>query len=233
MSAPPQDRDQAPESVYYQHSGRLPLASRLSLRARRRMFDLFMQHFAPTPATRVLDVGVTSDSFYPESNYFERFYPYPGRITAVGTEDGAHLEASYPGLTYARIEASAPLPFSDGAFDIVFSNAVVEHVGDLARQRAFVTELCRVGQHFFITTPNRWFPFEHHTGVPLVHYLPAAVHRAILKRTRYAFWASEGNLNILTAGSLRELFPSASTVHIVGVKTLGLTSNLVAMGRSR
>ena len=55
----------------------VPLASRISLRARRRMFDLFMQ-IAPTAETRVLDVGVTSDSFYPESNYFERLYPHPG-----------------------------------------------------------------------------------------------------------------------------------------------------------
>ena len=36
------------------------------------------------------------------------------------------------------------LPFADGAFDLGFSNAVVEHVGGRDEQRRFVHELCRV-----------------------------------------------------------------------------------------
>jgi SAM-dependent methyltransferase len=227
------DGSAAPDSVYYQHSGRLPLASRLSLRARREMFALFMRHLSPTRDTRVLDVGVTSDSFFPESNYFERLYPYPNRITAVGTEDGSHLAERYPGLQYLRVAPGVPLPFDAGAFDVVFSNAVIEHVGGRASQEAFVAELCRVGRAFFITTPNRWFPVEHHTGVPLLHYLPSSLHRAVLNRTRYRYWATEETLNILTARSFRRLFPADSSVQILGVTTLGLTSNLVAVGPSR
>jgi len=39
------------------------------------------------------------------------------------------------------------LPFEDGAFDIGFSNAVVEHVaGGREGQRRFVGELCRVAR---------------------------------------------------------------------------------------
>ncbi len=70
-------------------------------------------------------------------------------------------------------------------------------------------ELCRVGKSFFITTPNRWFPFEHHTGLPLLHYLPPSVFRPLLRRTRYRHWAEESNLNILTARELAALFPVA------------------------
>jgi hypothetical protein len=54
-------------SVYYQHSGGVPLASRLSMQVRRKMFDAFMDWYRPTPETRVLDVGVTSDSSFQES----------------------------------------------------------------------------------------------------------------------------------------------------------------------
>ncbi len=55
------------------------------------------------------------------------------------------------------------LPFHDGEFDLVFSNAVIEHVGDEAKQIIFVNEHIRVGHKFILTTPNRLFPIESHT----------------------------------------------------------------------
>ena len=37
-------------------------------------------------------------------------------------------------------------PSADGAFDIVFSNSVIEHVGDAASQARFAREVMRVGR---------------------------------------------------------------------------------------
>jgi hypothetical protein len=90
-----------------------------------------------------------------------------------------------------------------------------------------------VGKAFFITTPNRWFPVEHHTGLPMLHYLPAPVFRSLLRGTRYKHWAEEANLNILTARELAGLFPDAAEVEVRSVRLFGLASNLVAFGRSR
>lgn len=219
------------ESAYYQHSGSVPLASRISLHVRRKMFRLFMDALKPTDATTILDVGVTSDSSYPESNYFEKLYPYPNRITCVGTEDGSHLMKEYPGLRYLQVVVGQRLPFKDREFDIVFSNAVLEHVGSREDQARFITELRRVSGAFFITTPNRWFPFEHHTGLPFLHYLPPSVFRALIRNTRYRYWADEANLNILTTSGMAKLFPGVGT-HIETVRALGIGSNLVAYGAS-
>lgn len=219
-----------PASAYYQHSGRVPLASRLSLHVRTRMFRVFMDEMRPGPETRVLDVGVTSDQNYAESNYFERMFPYPHNITCVGTEDGAHLQRCYAGLKYTRVRPHEPLPFADGAFDIVFSNAVIEHVGSRADQAAFARELCRVGRAFFITTPDPRFPIEHHTGIPFLHYLPARTHRAVLRRTRYRYWSEESNLNILTADAFAQLFPRDVSVQVSIVRWLGLPANMIAFG---
>jgi hypothetical protein len=220
----------ASESVYYHNSDSVPFASRLSYRVRRQMFQIFMEVMRPGPETRVLDVGVTSDDRHKESNFFEQLYPYPKNITCVGTEDGSHLTHRYPGLTYQQVRPREPLPFSDSAFDLVFSNAVVEHVGSRAEQRIFVEEVSRVARAFFITTPNRWFPVEHHTGLPLVHYLPASVFRSLIHNTRYRHWASEANLNILTAGDFAGLFPSKVRVEIRSVHLFGIPANLVAFG---
>jgi SAM-dependent methyltransferase len=221
----------ASESIYYRDSDSIPFASRLSYRVRRKMFRLFMTSIRPRPDTRVLDVGVTSDERHKESNYFEQLYPYPHNITCVGTEDGSHLSERYPGVQYRQVKPTEPLPFADGEFDVVFSNAVVEHVGSRAGQGAFVGELCRVANAFFITTPNRWFPVEHHTGLPLVHYLPAPVFRFLIRDTRYRYWAKEVNLNILTARELADLFPQHVQLKIRSVHLFGIPSNLVAVGK--
>jgi SAM-dependent methyltransferase len=86
-----------------------------------------------------------------------------------------------PGLCVASAEA---LPFLDGAFDVVFSHEVLEHLPD---DRQAVVEAVRVlqrpGGHLVVFVPNRGYPFETHGiywrgqyrfgNIPLVNYLPA------------------------------------------------------------
>ena len=123
-------------------------------------------------------------------NFFEELYPWPERITALGLHDGAGFRGAYPEIAYVQGDACA-LPFPDQSFDVVFSNAVIEHVGDAERQRLFVAEALRVGRRVFLTTPNRWFPIEVHTRLPLVHWLPEARCRSRLRPRRQGLGARE------------------------------------------
>jgi SAM-dependent methyltransferase len=213
-------------SPLYNQSGAVPLASRISQQVRQQIFDLFMTTMQPTPTDRILDVGVTNDEKHPESNFFEKIYPHKAQITCVGTEDGSYLERQYPGISFQLVVAGEPLPYADNAFDIAFSNAVIEHVGDTAAQRQFLKEVCRVGKRVFVTTPHRWFPVEHHTGLPLLHYLPKPLYRRLLRNTPYEYWSYEENLNALTQPEFLGLFedPSTITTKFVGP----LRSNMVA-----
>jgi hypothetical protein len=219
-------------SPYYNAAGRVAVASRLSLRVRRGMFERFMRVMAPTSACTILDLGVTGDSVHPESNYFEQWYPHKARIVCAGVEDASHLEQQYAGIRFRRITPHQPLPFPDKHFDIVFSNAVVEHAGTRAQQRYFVAEAVRVARRFFITTPNRWFPVEMHTALPVLHYLPPRVHRRLLASMGLSYWAVEEHLNLLDARSLRSLF-APQQVTIQPVKLAGFISNLIAYGCAR
>jgi hypothetical protein len=76
-------------------------------------------------------------------------------------------DGSWP--TYVRADGLA-LPFEDAQFDLVFSNAVIEHVGGEAQQRQFMAEIDRVGRAWMVTTPNRFFPVEAHEHSVLAHW---------------------------------------------------------------
>jgi SAM-dependent methyltransferase len=158
------------------------VASRVSLRSRERKLQRFLDLMAPGPETTVVDVGVTDAPFGDGSsdNFFEALYPWPERITAVGHTELDRFAAAFPAVTVVRADGRS-LPFADGAFDLGFSNAVVEHVaGGREGQRAFVHELCRVAGRVFVTTPNRWFPIEVHTLLPFVHWLPPGPRSRLL-----------------------------------------------------
>src|SRR4051812_13632388 len=150
------------------------VAFRVSMRSRERKLRLFLDLFRPGPETTVVDVGVTNAPFGAGStdNFFEARYPWPGQITGVGHTELDRFSAAFPLVRAVRADGRA-LPFGDREFDLAFSNAVVEHVaGGPDGQRAFVHELCRVAHRVFVTTPNRRFPLEVHTLLPLVHWLP-------------------------------------------------------------
>lgn len=69
-----------------------------------------------------------------------------------------HLEsirAARPGHPHGAGGRACRLPFPDKSFDLVYSNAVIEHVGDLADQQRMAEEVRRVGKRWFLTTPNR------------------------------------------------------------------------------
>ncbi|MBD2772393.1 class I SAM-dependent methyltransferase [Iningainema tapete] len=199
------------------------IATKISNYARRRMFATLMRLAQPTEETTVLDVGVTCDRRL-DSNFFEKLYPYPHKITAVGLEDASFLEVEYPGLKFVQTDGLR-LPFPDKSFDLAVSFAVLEHVGDRAQQRTFIHELCRVSRACCITTPNRWFPIEFHTVLPLIHWLPPNFFRWILNHTGKNFWAKEENLNLLGQKELLSLF-SSDRITCYHHKLLGLVSNL-------
>lgn len=219
-------------SPYYKDTGKIALASRISVRFREKMFAKFMANMKPDPKYCILDIGVTSDDKYQESNYFERLYPYKDRVVCVGTEDGSHLEVKYPGIKFIQVSPRERLPFGDNEFDIAFSNAVIEHVGSREDQRVFVLEMLRVSRFFFLTTPNRWFPIELHTAIPFLHFLPPKIYRSMLSMLGEAYWSKEENLNLLTGKELKALFPKEMNVVFDSVRMLGMSTNLIACGES-
>jgi len=216
------------DAIYYQHAGRLPLVRRISFLARRRLCQLFLKVMQPRPTDRILDVGV-SDEVNIESNMLEQVYPYREKLTCASLTNGVSILEAYPGVSHTQVVPHQPLPFADQSFDIVYSNAVLEHAGSAEQQHFFLSELCRVARRRFVAVPNRLFPVEHHTCLPVIHYLPKLTFRRLLRGTRYDAWSHEQNLNYISASDLAALWPAQSPVITYsGIGVGPFRSNLIA-----
>jgi Methyltransferase domain len=213
---------------YYRHAGSMNFVRHISALARRRVFDLFMQTMQPKPQERILDIG-TSDDTGIESNMLEQLYPHRKNLTCASLTDGETILTAYPGVRHVRIAADEPLPFKDNEFDIVHSNAVLEHAGSRIQQKKFTVEMCRVAPRRFLAVPNRGFPIESHTCLPLIHYLPKTWFRRLLRGTRYDCWSHEENLNYISASELLAMWPANCQPKIVyaGIGFGPWKSNLV------
>jgi len=197
-----------------------------SLKARRSVYNVFANEFGA--CRRILDVGATSESESPDANFLEVLHPHKDRITAAGVEDASHLERVYPGMRFVRIEPNAPLPFRDDEFDVAYSHAVIEHVVGERERRFFLSELWRVARAIFVTTPNKFFPIEPHTCLPLIHWVSdAAFYR--LAAALGSFY-NRDNLRLLTRRELSAL-AEGRPHEVRSVKLFGMTSNYILIAR--
>ena len=188
----------------------------------------FVRECRITGETRVLDIGGTPDNW-------ELIDTVP-RLVLLNMP---RAQADLAGTTQWVAGDGRALPFRDAAFDVVFSNSVIEHVGEPASQERFAREVARVGRAYWVQTPNRWFPVEQHLLTPLVHWLPKSWQAAIVRRgtvwsaltrptaDRRDFYIEHflRDIHLLGMGELKRLFPSA---RLIRERFLGVTKSLIA-----
>ena len=143
----------------------------------------------PDPATRIVDVGcgpLGLRAFAPELD-----------VTGVDLED----RPDYPG-PFVQADATRRLPFEDGAFDLAYSNSLIEHLppGDRA---AFAAEVKRVARRWWVQTPAFGFPLEPHALLPFAHWLPPALRRPYWRLGIAGDWEE---ISLLRRGELAALF---------------------------
>jgi 2-polyprenyl-3-methyl-5-hydroxy-6-metoxy-1,4-benzoquinol methylase len=208
---------------------------KLSLSKRKEMFSKLASLVDFSELDSVLDVGASGDINHVENNFFEELYPQKEHITALSNQDASWMEQKYPGLKFVLGDARE-MPFPDNSFDLVFSSAVIEHVGSFEMQQKFLEECCRISKKYvFLTTPNRWYPIEFHTVLPFIHWLPRNIHRKLLSLLKYQDFASEENLNLLGYSDLARLVGNVfhqdktrqGTWSIFNVRLLQIISNFM------
>lgn len=185
----------------------MSLADKISAYNRERKYRAFLEIVGTDANTRVLDVGFNAREYSPVDNYLEKNYQWPENITALGIDDPDGFRKRYPKVKAVRYDGKI-FPFGDKAYDVCWSNAVIEHVGDREAQVLFLKEIGRVADTAFVTTPNRHFPIEVHTRTILLHMLPKRIFHTYL-RVVGKKWAAGNYMNLLSKSDLKSLLKLA------------------------
>jgi SAM-dependent methyltransferase len=142
---------------------------------------------------RIIDMGGTAQywNVFAEDYLLQRGV----KITVVNLP-GAGIEGALNPDIFVLAEGNGcNLPYDDDAFDIVHSNSVIEHVGNWDNMVAFVRETRRLAPRYFVQTPNFWFPFEPHYGVPFFHWLPEPVRVSLMLRMDLGQFPKASDMN--------------------------------------
>lgn len=204
------------------------LLSHFSIKVREKQYVIFLKKVRPNKEMRILDVGVTPNEILIDSNFFEQIYPYKTKLTTISVEECPNITKKYPGVRFKKIRPYSKFPFPNKYFDIVVSWATLEHAGSRKQQKLFLSEIVRVGKRVFITTPNRSFPFEFHSTLFLVHWLPHKYFRIVCRCLGMGFWGERKNLNLLNRRDLNKIIPSKEDINLLNSRSLGIfTSHLI------
>ena len=182
------------------------------------------------PPVRILDVGGTPT-----------FWELRGRDLpndpSVVVLNLVPLKSSHPRITTRVGNALDMSDLADDSFDIVFSNAVIEHVATLENQRRMAAEIQRVGRRYFVQTPNKYFPLEPHFLTPGFQFLPIRARVALLQHFSLGWYARTPDageaerkvrvIRLMTEREVRSMFPGA---RIYRERMFGLTKSVVALG---
>lgn len=194
---------------------------------RRRRMQRFLREFGPLGQTPILDVGGAAFNWE-----LARVGAPITLLNLRAPDDPTTLPAHY-----ATIAASGTdLPYADRSFGIVFSNSVIEHVGDAQAQARFAAEVRRVGDGLWVQTPARSFPLEPHLLGLGIHYLPRSWQRRLVRYFTGWGWLARPSparveafldeIRLLSFAEFQALFPDCE---IRRERFLGLTKAYVAV----
>ena len=196
------------------------------------MIKLINKNIKISKIKDLLDIGTTEDSTAKSSNIFCKML----------NKIPIHKSISNQIITNKRfkisLKKSITSKFSnknikDLKCDLVISSATIEHVGNFKNQVFKVKNMISLSNKYVvITTPNRFYPIELHTKLPLIHWLPKKLFRKILIFLNMNYFADEKNLNLLSKNELKKIlniFYKKIDYKIYNINFLGFVSNFLVI----
>jgi SAM-dependent methyltransferase len=186
---------------------------------RQKLFDEFSKNFILTKETVCIDLGGVSPGFEQLGNITDAI--------AVNIR----IKNKIKGWSYIKADARC-LPLQDKSIDIVFSNALLEHIKE-GKERA-VNQMKRVSKgNCFVSVPYLYSPIEPHFLVPGFQFLPEFIKKLII----FKFGIRIGHIGkenyydqgTFTTKEFRNLFPKATLKHL---KMYGCIFNLIALQKN-
>lgn len=170
---------------------------------RRKRNEMFLSLVKPRPGMKILDVGGQPQIW--------DSIEIPLKITCLNLPGvAATHHPTHHEITYVEGDGCSMPQYEEGEFDLVFSNSVIEHVGDIRHREQFSQEIRRICKSYWIQTPSKYFPIEAHCGMPFWWFYPRKVKTFFItrwKRKLPAWTEMVETTDFVTRKELARLFP--------------------------
>lgn len=107
--------------------------------------------------------------------------------------------------------------FDDIEFDLVYSNSLFEHINNFEEQKKLAGEIQRIGKHYFIQTPNYYFPLEPHFLFPFFQFMPDSIRTKLIMKHDLGWFKKQvdeskarelaSSVRLLRKSELKKMFP--------------------------
>lgn len=145
----------------------LPIYHRIWGIWREKRYETFRRNLAPEPIGHLLDVGGFANDWHGRGKTVIEVTVLNLTAQPLGTQPSGSP------TFHAMAGDGRKLEMDDAEFEVVYSNSVIEHVGDYEDQKAFAAEMRRVGRKLWVQTPAFSCPVEPHYLGLFVHWIPS------------------------------------------------------------
>ncbi len=152
--------------------------------AKARKILALISRYRPVGGAQLLEIGTAAGLM---AQAFAQAVGAEGKVWAVDRFD---LREVFDGYDFVQVD-DARLPFDDESFDVVVSNHVLEHVGDVDDQVVHLRDIRRVLRPdgvAYVSVPNRWRVIEPHFHMPFLSWLPPKLSSAYVRLARKGQW---------------------------------------------
>lgn len=200
---------------------------------RKEMVDVIHSCLGQEELLDALDIGTTNDTDYESSNYLIKNLKNIKIFKSISDQkvnDFFFSKTLQKSITDDLTEEDV----NEMKSDLVISNATIEHVGNFNNQIKMLSNIVKLSKKFFVvTTPNRKYPVDFHTKLPILHWLPKKIHRKILSFLKLDYFSKEENLNLLTENQIKIALNNINVRNykISKIYLMGIVSNFIIIGK--
>ena len=213
-------------------SNHLKIFDKIITKKRSQIVDIINDQIVLNNINEVLDIGTTSDIKNISSNFIVKNLKNIKNFYSISDQ---LITSSFFKKTLQKsiTENFSEYEIENLKSDLVISNATIEHVGNYDNQKVMINNMIKLSKKMIIiSTPNRYHPFEFHTKIPFIHWLPKNIHRKILKSIGLPFFSKEENLNLLSKSDFNSFVENEKLKsEFRYIKFLFLKSNLIFIGK--
>lgn len=214
----------------------------VSAKARARRIRQFVQLISEKRVynATVLDIGGTVEYWKIHAKYVQ-----DGLIKSIDVVNLPPQEARVENVGSIKLniyggDALDIRTLSLARYDIVHSNSVIEHVGNLKSQLEMANNIRNISRYYWVQTPAKYFPLEPHFYFPFFNCLPLFARTKLHQNLSLGFMREEPDwlkarieceeIRLMTKRELKALFPEGVLLEEV---IFGLVKSRIATNMTK